>query len=96
MLGWCVFSCSLQRDGPVWLVGLMKFASLEADLGGESRPFSLSHSYFLSPSLWKNPDMTEILLVGILCLHSKRNTVVIQVDFAMSNLLILNTWHMSK
>ena len=35
-------------------------------MGSQARPFSLSHSYFLSPSLGENPDMTEILFVGIL------------------------------
>ena len=37
----------------IWLVGRMKSASLEANLGWGSEPFSLSHSSFLSPSLWE-------------------------------------------
>ena len=36
----------------IWLVGRMKFATLEANFGGVGT-FSLSHSCLFSPSLWE-------------------------------------------
>ena len=47
------FLLQLSQRWPclIWLVGRMKLASLEANLGSMVGPFSLSHSFF-SPSLW--------------------------------------------
>ena len=64
---WCALCCSFSRDGPV---SRMKFASLEANLGG-----GLSHSSFLSPS-GRSPDITKTLFTGILSLNSLRPTVL--------------------
>ena len=59
----CLLQLSQRWPCHCWLVGRMKFASLEANFGWVSGPFSLSHS-FLSPSPGTSPDMTAILLTG--------------------------------
>ena len=74
---WCTFCCSFQRwPCHIWLVDRLKFASLE-DL-----PFNLSHSSFLSPSLWeRSPDMNEILLTGTLSHNAINTSILYSNDF---------------
>ena len=59
---------SERWPGHIWLVGRMKFASFEANLGGFGALES-SILFFLSLSLG-SPYMTEILLTGTLSLNS--------------------------
>ena len=50
----CALALLQFSDRWPWPVGRMKFTSLEANFGGGQGLFSLSHSSFLSPSLWED------------------------------------------
>ena len=54
MVGWCAVCCSFQRDGPV-IFDLLADRNLlhMRQIRVGSRPVCLSHSSFLSPSLWE-------------------------------------------
>ena len=67
VVGWGTLCCSYQKDGPV-IFGRMKFASLEAYLGGGFGHVILSHSFHTLSG--RSPDMPEILLTGTLSLNS--------------------------
>ena len=66
-IGWCTLCCSFQRDDcHIWLVDRMKFASLEANLGGDQGLLIYPILLFSLPlSRWSN-NMTETLLTGTL------------------------------
>ena len=57
----------------IWLVGRMKFASLEAKMDGGQTLLVYPILLFHSASLLKSLNMTEILLTGTYSLNSIEN-----------------------
>ena len=57
----------------IWLVGRMKFASLEAKMDGGRTLLVYPNLLFHSASLLKSLNMTEILLTGTYSLNSIEN-----------------------
>ena len=50
----------------IWLVGRMRFASHEANLGLNGGHLVYHILWFFLPLSVRSPDMTEILLIGML------------------------------
>ena len=64
----------------IWLVGRMKFTLIEINSGGgRSGPFSLYHS-------GSSPDMTDILLTGLLSLDQSIIflSIILNISFGCS------------
>ena len=58
-----------------WLLGMMKFASLEANLDGDPDLFAYPILLLSLPVSWRSPDMTEILLTGTFSLNSINESI---------------------